>query len=249
MPAPAEVTATYRERYWAEYREEQVGGARLDVYVHTLECLESRLVGRSRRLVDVGCGGGTLLELAGARGWNAVGFDTSPQAVAHARARGLEAYTHAWPPSPLGDGTADACTFVNVLDHLRDPFLALREAWRVLRARGLIYVRVPNAPVHVRLVPLLRLLGAEELSVFHLFGFGTSALRYHLSRLGFEVLALGAAPPGASDPYGSGRLSGLLRAAGSFVHRAVLASGLDRRGWGLSIEALAAKVENEPTEG
>ncbi|MGH7148030.1 MAG: class I SAM-dependent methyltransferase, partial [Nitrospiraceae bacterium] len=171
MPSKKEEARLYGEDYWLWYRDEQVGAARGNVYKHAWSWLE-RLMPTTGILVDVGCGGGTLLALCRTRGWKGIGFDPSESAVAHARAMGLEAYPESWPPCPLADETADAVTFVNVLDHLLDPFRALQEAWRILKPGGLLYVRVPNGPIHVGLMRLLSAIRLDHLTVFHLFGFG-----------------------------------------------------------------------------
>ena len=125
-------------------------------------------------LLTCPCGAGQFLARCRERGWKGIGFDPSESAVAHARAMGLEAYPEPWPPCPLAEETADAVTFVNVLDHLRDPFRALWEAWRILRPGGLLYIRVPNGPVHARLNQLLSAVRLGHLAVTHLFGFSAA---------------------------------------------------------------------------
>src|SRR5437879_13925162 len=98
-------------------------------------------------LVDVGCGGGAFLRHCRERGWSAIGFDPSVQAVAYAREHGLEAYAEKWPPCSLADESADAVTLMNVLDHLRDTFGVVGEAWRILRPGGVLYISVLNGYV------------------------------------------------------------------------------------------------------
>ncbi len=247
MPSPEELTAWYRDQYWTRYRQEQVGSARDNIYRHAADWLDQLRPSRGM-LVDVGCGGGAFLSLCRERGWRGVGFDPSPDAVAAATAMGLETYVHSWPPCPLDEGEADAVTFINVLDHLPDPFGALREAWRILRPGGLLYLRVPNGPLHARLMSLLAGIGLGNLPVIHLFGFGRAALLHHLSRLAFTVITLRTALPSQTDPYGSvsgGRvpLRRFLKRTDQMVYRLLAGLGLDRRGWGLSLEVMASKGE------
>ena len=245
MPSDEEVAKFYKEDYWQWYCDEQVGVARSNVYEHALTWLE-QLMPRPGALVDVGCGGGTLLALCRDRGWKGIGFDPSHQAVAYAKARGLDVQAEAFPPCSLADATADAVTFINVLDHLRDPFVALQEAWRVLRPGGLLYLRVPNGPFHAGLLALPEVLRADRLAVFHLYGFGRTSLLYHLSRLGFEEIIVRTAPPSQSDPYkqsGEGRELGRsilkrIDQAGFYLLRGLR---LTRQAWGPSIEVMARK--------
>lgn len=248
MPSDEDVTKFYEEDYWQWYRDEQVGAARNNVYEHALAWLEE-LMPRPGVLVDVGCGGGTLLALCRDRGWKGIGFDPSHQAVAHARTRGLDVQAEAFPPCSLADATADAVTFINVLDHLRDPFAALQEAWRVLRPGGLLYIRVPNGPFHADLLALPAALRADRLAVFHLYGFGRTSLLHHLPGLGFDQVIVQTAPPSQSDPYrqssegwnfGRAILKGIDQ-AGFHLLRVM---GLTRQAWGPSIEVMARKSDS-----
>jgi len=198
------------------------------------------------RLVDVGCGGGAFLTVCRAAGWKAIGYDPSAAAVAHARSLGLEAEARPWPPCPLGNETADVITFINVLDHLLDPFEALREAWRVLRPWGLVYIRVPNGTFHGPLLTSGLLRPLRRLGVFHLYGFGRRSFLYHLSRLGFTDVIVRTAPPSLGDPYeAGGPMRGLARRgfklANRWAYRWLAHCGLRDRAWGPSIELLAAK--------
>ncbi len=252
MPPEEILAARYREEYWADYGEEQLGSARDNVHAHAWAWVK-KLRPDPGLLVDVGCGSGAMLALCQKQNWKGIGFDLSTQAVAYARARGLEAYAHPWPPCILADETADAVTFINVLDHLRDPFGALREAWRILRPAGLLYIRVPNGPVHARLISLLSAVRLSYLPVVHLFGFGPTALLHHLPRLGFAVVAVRTAPPSRVSPYGQtsswrSACSSFLKKADRVAYRVLAGLGLDRRGWGLSLEVMAYKVHLR-TEG
>lgn len=245
MPSDEEVAKFYKEDYWQWYRDEQVGAARSNVHEHALVWLE-QLMPRPGVLVDVGCGGGALLASCRDRGWKGIGVDPSHQAAAHAKARGLDVQAEAFPPCSLADATADAVTFINVLDHLRDPFAALQEAWRVLRPGGLLYLRVPNGPFHASLLALPAILRADRLAVFHLYGFGRSSLLHHLPRLGFEQASVQTAPPSQSDPYkqsGEGWEIGrtLLKRIDQAGFHLLRWLGLTRQAWGPSIEVMARK--------
>lgn len=45
---------------------------------------------------------------------------------------------------PYADASMDIVTAFQVVEHLENPFFAMREAWRVLRAGGLFIMSVPN---------------------------------------------------------------------------------------------------------
>ena len=249
LPSEEELLKFYREDYCDQYLQEQAGSGRRNLYIHALDCIE-RLQPPPGTLVDVGCGMGALLSLSEKRGWRAIGYDPSHAAIASARARGLEAHQAVWPPSMLPDEVVDVVTFVNVLDHLSDPFAALGEARRVLKPGGVLYIRVPNGPMHARLSRLFSVFGWQRLAVMHLFGFGRSAFVYHLPRLGFSAPTVRAALPSQSDAYRTKgdslfSLRALLRFCYRMAHQFATYSGLRYQGWGMSLEVVARKVIGE----
>jgi SAM-dependent methyltransferase len=244
-PDAAELLRWYRDQYWKQYAAEQCGSARDNLYERVLDCLAARLP-EPGTLVDVGCGMGALLAQARQLGWQAIGFDPSPSAVAEARAQGLDARESAWPPCELPNESVDAVVFLNVLDHLPSPFGALEEARRVLRPHGCVYIRLPNVPLHVLSSRVLSLIGLEDVTIMHLYGFGRRALRHHLTRLGFDNVVIRAAPPSRQDAYqraGSSRWGSRswLKSLDRAVYRVSAVTGLDRLAWGPSIEAMASK--------
>jgi ubiquinone/menaquinone biosynthesis C-methylase UbiE len=95
-------------------------------------------------LLDVCCGGGTLLSQALQTVRQAAGLDYSPdmvaltrennpQAVADGRLEVRQGDAHAL---PWHDATFDAVTNANVLVFIQEPIKALREAYRVLKPDG-----------------------------------------------------------------------------------------------------------------
>jgi len=244
-PSDEDLSAFYKDSYWDLYRDEQLTPGRDNVYHHVWSWVR-RCRSETGVLVDVGCGSGALLALCRAQNWKGIGFDPSVQAVQHARSRGLDANAQGWPPCPLQDESADVVTCINVLDHLRDPFGALQEAWRILRPGGLLYIRVPNGPVHARIKSAQKALGLTGFAVFHLYGFGQRALLHHLPRVGFAVLDIRTALPSLQNVYHSpGRWASPLRRAlkriGVLLYQSLDRIGLNRMPWGMSLEVMARK--------
>lgn len=108
-----------------------------------------------RRLLDIGCGTGALLELVAGRVEGAVGVDASRDMLALARARLAErGLSHVAVRQadmyrlPLADASFDVATLQMVLHYAEDPAAALAEAARTLRPGGRIVI-VDLAP-HAR---------------------------------------------------------------------------------------------------
>lgn len=245
-PSGRDLTAWYETEYWTHYREEQTGTERDNVYVHTLAWLD-RESPRRGTVLDVGCGGGRFLSLCQADGWKAIGVEPSPEAAAHARRRGIEVHGPSWPVPSIADESVEAVTFINVLDHLPDPFDALRETHRVLKPGGLLYLRVPNAPLHMWLKRRLPYGGVGAMAVLHLYGFGRRTLELLLPRFGFAPIAVRTAPPASGYPYRNRVASAAwqlrtLKRVDQAVYWLFRLSGLDRLGWGPSLEVLAKKT-------
>ncbi|HEV2891469.1 MAG TPA: class I SAM-dependent methyltransferase [Frankiaceae bacterium] len=119
-------------------------------------------------LLDLGCGSAWL----GGHFPRYVGVDDHPEALAGSRARVVRGDVARL---PLADATFDAVVCKDVLEHVADPRLVIREVRRVLRPGGRVYVSVPDAQrwvwedyTHVRPYPrraLRRLLTDEGLTV------------------------------------------------------------------------------------
>ena len=222
LPEPARVREVYEREYPRQFAPERIAPARRALFAALLERL-ARLTA-SRRLLDLGCGGGHLLVTAEERGWRCVGTDVArPACSAALRAAGRPVVQADSAAVPLRDAEADAVTLVNVLDHVVDPARVLAEAHRVLTDGGVLVVRVPNGAFHracLRAVawlgPLGRMTALGGYPVFHLFSFTASGLRHLVAATGFEVVEVRNSPLSAEGPEAAGapphRLSHALRA-------------------------------------
>jgi SAM-dependent methyltransferase len=95
------------------------------------------------RLLEVGCATGLLLKRAGERGWRAVGVELSPDAVAHARALGLDVRQGTLSDAALPGDSFDIVYLGDVLEHVPDCRATLAEVARVLAPGGRAVVRGP----------------------------------------------------------------------------------------------------------
>src|SRR5690242_18121124 len=130
----------------------------------------------SPRILDVGCGTGANLKMLAACG-RAEGVDISPQAIEFCRERGLDSVKlGAIEQLPYESESFDLVTALDVVEHLDDDVLGLREMRRVLRRDGRLLLFVPafmflwgvqdDVSNHRRRYTVLSLLSAVEAAGF-----------------------------------------------------------------------------------
>jgi SAM-dependent methyltransferase len=166
MPAEGEIGKAYRNYYTHRSFSPPHGGSAADrvllaVYF-AIDNLVSRITGLSAlrrraevmhldaippgRLLDVGCGDGTIMARLRRLGWSAEGTEVDAEAAAHARTEhGLT--VHLGPLETLGfpDDAFDAVVMNHVIEHVHDPVSLLKECRRILRPGGRLIVVTPNA--------------------------------------------------------------------------------------------------------
>ena len=110
------------------------------------EILGSVPLPRPARLLDVGCGGGANLELLATLG-SVTGLEPSEAALVAARQRGVgEIVEGRIETMPFDDESFDVATSLDVLEHLDDDRLGLRELRRVVKQGGYLLATVPAYP-------------------------------------------------------------------------------------------------------
>lgn len=102
--------------------------------------------GRPLRVLDLGCGDGTLGALAAARVPSAViGLDWAEGSLRRSRARGLTVLRSSLDAGlPFAAGCFDVVIMSEVIEHLVDPDLALAEVLRILTVGGTLLLSTPN---------------------------------------------------------------------------------------------------------
>jgi SAM-dependent methyltransferase len=134
-----------------------------------------RYVGRggALRILDVGCGTGTMLSHLAA-------FGKAQEAVGYCRERGLVDVSLGEAANlPFPDLSFDLVTALDVVEHLDDDVSALREMGRVLRPGGHLLVTVPAHRF---------MWGDQDEVNMHKRRYVAGELRERLTSTGFEVL-------------------------------------------------------------
>lgn len=141
------------------------GFTRVNLVRHKAAHLHAaRHIRNAGRVLDLGCGTGYGSAMLASDTRQVVGIDVSDQAVARARAvhqmNNLEFAVMSATALEFSDGTFDAVYSIQVIEHIEDVELHLREVVRVLRPGGTFVVATPNRltyspdglhnPFHVR---------------------------------------------------------------------------------------------------
>ena len=178
--------ATLMSEYSGAADDYQSGGAgREKTFRRGLGFFESR-AGNRGRLLDVGCADGIFVKLAKEAGWNARGIEP----CRYLAERGRREFSIDVRVGDLADvrdaeGSFDAITLWDVLEHLHDPMAGLHICNRLLKKGGHILISYPDFGSL-----LARAAGRYWwflLSV-HLYYFTRTTLAAYLARTGFRDL-------------------------------------------------------------
>lgn len=200
VPIQSDIAAFYPQQYWwsnrtdgrsltarlmrhleERYREWVTKG-----HVSFLErCARQRRSG-GRLLLDIGCGNGTFLHLARARGFIPHGMDMSESAVAIARDQyGLDVRRGEIGGSAWQGQRFDFITLFHVLEHLTEPEGALRFVRTLLAPGGSLIIQVPNAASLQARMFKGHWYGFDVPR--HIINFTWESLKLLLDRAGYEI--------------------------------------------------------------
>lgn len=135
-------------------------------------------------LLEIAAGAGFFLKAAERAGWRVAGTELFKTAVDFARSRlGLEMTQEAAEQLSAPDRSADVVAMFEVIEHLLDPRVVLRQVRRVLRPGGLLVMSTPNFNSLSRwaLGPGWAVLAPGE----HVYYFTRKSLRRLLLQAGF----------------------------------------------------------------
>lgn len=102
--------------------------------------------GEGRRMLDVGFGKGSFLELVRGRFVEQHGVDLDPEGFTHCAGRGFRLVLADLDRAglPYREACFDLVSCLDVLEHVREPPQLLAEAFRVLAPGGKVIVATPN---------------------------------------------------------------------------------------------------------
>jgi 2-polyprenyl-3-methyl-5-hydroxy-6-metoxy-1,4-benzoquinol methylase len=198
QPAQERLKEVYAEDYYVKSGGEPCASGytnyEMDVDLKNTRSVFSPVMalgkGPGKRLLDVGCATGKVLEVARESGWDAIGVEISAWAADAARKKGFQVHAGTLEEVRLEDQSIDVVTLFDVLEHIPDPRRTLREVGRLLRPGGAIVVQTPNANGFGPRI----LYRAKSMIVqpdAHLILFSPSGLKKMLEEEGFSVIRLG----------------------------------------------------------
>ena len=190
--------------------------SRKKLFHHFLHEIEKRVEGR--RLLDAGAGIGYFVHLAKKQGWDALGVDLSEKACHLANDLfGATVLQGTMSTLRKEQDPFDALVFLDSLYYSRNPSRDLKEAYSLLRSKGIVALRLTNVHFHFLTYrifqwfgPLLRWSGVEKLFVFHFCLFSPKTIRILLEKCGYHEVKVWNSPLTSGDPYD------LMKGLGSF---------------------------------
>ncbi len=141
-------------------------------------------------MLDLGCGDGLLLQMVGDKVNKKVGLDISPEALEKCHAKGIEAHSQSFDdPLPYPDNSFEYVVLLDVLEHVYDPALLLKEAARV--SSNYVIVGVPNfSSLPARIQTLLgRVPENNQPHKGHLYWFNDRVLQRVAREAGVKIVA------------------------------------------------------------
>jgi 2-polyprenyl-3-methyl-5-hydroxy-6-metoxy-1,4-benzoquinol methylase len=143
-------------------------------------------LGNGKKMLDLGCATSGLMAEFITRGWKAQGVELSPSAVKFDQQMGFDVLQGTIEDAHFNPNSFDLITLTHVIEHLPDPLATLKEAARILKPSGKLFIRTPNAESLPRLLAGTPWFGDHD----HLFFFGNRSLANLLEKCKFRVIGV-----------------------------------------------------------
>ena len=138
-------------------------------------------------LLDIGCATGDFLDTANRRGWEVTGIEIVESVATYTReTRGFDVRQEQISNTSLPDGTYQAITLWDVLEHLPEPDQALQRCYQLLAPGGYLFFSIPNLNSIDRFLFGKTWIGWDPPRHFHLFT--NASVHLMLARSGFELV-------------------------------------------------------------
>lgn len=150
---------------------------------------------RVLKILDVGCGSGTVAKIIKDAGHAVKGLDFSEEALKRANERGIETkQCNLDEGIPEPDNMYDVVWEGDIVEHVFDPIGLLKESARILKPNGLLLVTIPNDVGLISRIKMLFGISHQEQMYMtsgfykhHTF-FTPRLIRFMLHNAGFEIV-------------------------------------------------------------
>lgn len=102
------------------------------------------------KLLDVGCGSGSMLQIAKDLGWDVIGLEIDPNAVKAAKAHGLNVIEGGFNHLTQVTDKFDCVICSHVLEHVYEPSTLIDLLTKMVKPKGVLLLSLPNSKSHVR---------------------------------------------------------------------------------------------------
>jgi glycosyltransferase involved in cell wall biosynthesis/2-polyprenyl-3-methyl-5-hydroxy-6-metoxy-1,4-benzoquinol methylase len=145
------------------------------------------------KLLDIGTHCGFFLRMARGMGWELHGVEPSPAAELAREFFGLNVHRGRLEELAFPSQAFDVITLIDVVEHLDNPPVLLREVRRVLKSDGIVFIKTPNARYNLFKQRLIReTLSLKQVEIFdakeHIAHYTRETLDWVLQRAGLRII-------------------------------------------------------------
>ena len=198
-----EMDRYYRQHYYQERWSDEDGLWQENMLAHerytlpTLRRLSGGAMDRPRRVLEIGCGYGSMLSALAAAGHRTTGMEPSQKAAAFCRRNGLAIVIGRFPDVPFSAGSFDVVLARHVIEHLSDPREFVNGLVQLVEPGGFVVIETENAWIAQyawdRLRHQLRgCIPPFRSSSDHTFVFGPAHLERLMSEAGCTLVRTGS---------------------------------------------------------
>jgi 2-polyprenyl-3-methyl-5-hydroxy-6-metoxy-1,4-benzoquinol methylase len=154
QPVKAEINARYSSKFGKDYLSYEIKNENSFLQLQKLALKDAGFYRTEKKLMlckteapsllDIGCATGALLSFLRERGWDVKGVEISPAAEYARNVRQLDVRNIPLEEIAFPSGSFDIILASHLIEHLNDPFSFLKEAHRILKDSGYIFITTPN---------------------------------------------------------------------------------------------------------